>query len=513
MLILGETPMALLTPFRTVRLPRNGAVVLVCLVLALAGGWASAAEGEPAALAEPDQHSQYHLDITVGGQTVGWTVKSSPALTIIEPPGPDQQTRLTGYEPVYTGAQLGDESHRIDRRLDALVPVFREPVAELPLSYTDARDRKHRLRDIQVHLYPTDQTRRIDGHRAHGYALAVLSDLSSRRNDEWHDSTALRYGTVWVWPDRPFSPVPLQINRHALVAFASELPSGSATLLQDRLIAALESTGMIAAVETASYRLAPDRRSEFDDSSTDPMRENDQLAQRLGVAVEMVVRDFHTHSQPVVDAEIGRMPRLDAADSVFLDTALTTVSRMGLCRRLDAEDLLGLTQLLADSPPFQGDASGPFEGAARGQAAFGFEDDDFFGQGFLVAIEAFNHDFDAVICMALLRINDGKPAAPTALAVAADDSLDPDENRPADGDMVAHVIVADVDVDGMVNLRSAGMAEEGQINLTWVDEEQVRGTLRISGRLLTRDGQRTEIFSLEGDFDAELVWDRVPVRR
>ncbi len=485
-------------------------LVLLCLALLLSVGRIGTAQ---AGQSDSDQHHRYYLDVTIGGQTVGWTVKSSPALTVVDPPAPDQQTRLTGFEPVYTGAQLGGDSYRIDRRLDALVPVFRAPVAELPLSYTDARDRKHQLRDIQVRLYPTDETRQIDGHRAHGYSLAVLSDLSSLRNDEWHDSTALRYGIVWVWPDRPFSPVPLQINRHALVAFAAEIPSGSAPLLQDRLIAALEPVGMIAAVETANYRLAPNQRSAFDDAPSDPMREDDELAQRLGYAVEMAIRDFRSYSEPVVETDLERMPRLDAADSVFLDTALTTVSRMGLCQRLDADDLLGLTQLLADSPPFEGSVTGPFEGTARGQAAFGFEDDDFFGQGFLIAIEAFDQELDAVICMALLRINDGRPAEPTALAVVADDSLDSDQNRPTDGDMVAHVVVADVDDDGLVHLRSAGMAEEGQINLTLADEEQISGTLAVSGRLRSRDGERAEIFSLDGDFDAELVWDRVPVRR
>ncbi len=460
-----------------------------------------------------DRHSQYRLDITLGGAAVGWTVHEGPDLTVIEPPEPDQQTRLTGFEPVYTGPHLDHQPHQVDRRLDALVPVFQETRAALPLAYTDARDREHRLRDIQVRVYPTDETREIDGHLAHGYSLAVLSDLSSRRNDQWHDSTSMRYGTVWVWPDRPFSPVPFQINRHVLVAFASELPSGSAGIAQERLIEAFESTGMIAATETALYSVGTQHRAAFNEGANDPMREDEDLARNLGAQIALAVADFSIDAEAFDGSEIKSLARLDAGDAIFLGTALTTNSRVGLCQRLDSDDLVGLTQLLAEGPPFQGSMTGPIEGAVRGQALSGFEDDDFFGQGFMVAVEAFDEEMDSVACIAMMRVEEGRPDEPTRLAVVADDSLDASEDSPAAGDMVAHVVVANVDPDGMVHLRFAGMAERGEIDLTFIDDDQVRGSIELYGRLLSRDGQDTQVFALEGEFSAEMLLDRVPTRR
>lgn len=487
-------------------------IALTLLLSAAAIGHSLAGSNEAAGDGQ-DGYSQYRLDITVGGETVGWTVREGPDLTVIEPPGPDQQTRLTGFEPVYTGSHLDHQSHRIDHRLDALVPVFQEPDAELPLAYTDARDREHRLRDIQVRVYPTDETREIDGHLAHGYSLAVLTDLSSRRDDQWHDSTALRYGTVWIWPDRPFSALPFQINRHALVAFASELPAGSAGILQERLIEAFASTGMIAATETANYQLTTQHRAAFDDGADDPMRENEGFARNLGFPVALTVADFTTDAAAFDGSEIKQMARLDASDATFLGTALTTNARVGLCQRLDSDDLVGLTQLLAEGPPFEGSMTGPVEGAARGQAIAGFEDDEFFGRGFLIAVEAFDDEVDSVACIAMLRVGDGRPDQPTRLNVVADDSLDASEDSPAAGDMVAHVVVAEVDPDGMVHLRSAGMAERGEIDLTFIDDDQARGTVELYGRLLSRDGQHTQVFSLEGEFSAEMLLDRVPTRR
>lgn len=459
------------------------------------------------------RHSQYQLDITVDGETVGWTVRQGPELTVIEPPPAEQQTRLTGYEPVYTGPHFDGQAHRVDRRLDALVPVFQAGEIELPLDYTDARDRPHRLRDIQVRVYPTDQTREIDGHLAHGYRLAVLTDLSSVRNHHWHDATALRYGTVWVWPDRPFSPVPFQINRQALVAFASELPSDSAGLLQARLIEAFESTGMIAATETANYRLPTQHRAAFDNGEDDPMREDEALAQNLGFTVELLVSDFTTEAEAFDDADLMGLVRLDAAEAMFLGTALTTNSRVGLCERMDPDDHLGLIQALAGDPPFSGTLTGPFEGRMRGQAFSGFEDDDRIGEGFMVAVEAFDQDMDTVACVVMLRVGAGRPDDPTLLAVVADDSLDASASPPAPGDMVAHVVMATVDPDGMTRVRSAGMAERGEIHLTWIDDDHARGSVELHGRLLSRDGQTAQVFSLEGEFSADMVVDRVPVRR
>ena len=149
----------------------------------------------------------------------------------------------------------------------------------------------------------------------------------------------------------------------------------------------------------------------------------------------------------------------------------------------------------------------------RGQAFSGFEDDETLGQGFMVAVEAFDEDMDTVACVVMLRVGAGRPDDPTRLAVVADDSLDASASPPASGDMVAHVVLAAVDPDGMTRFRSAGMAERGEIHLTWIDEDHARGSVELHGRLLSRDGQTSQVFSLEGEFSADMVVDRVPVRR
>lgn len=454
-------------------------------------------------------HLQYRMHMELQGEDMFWTVVQGEDLARIRV-DEGYESRLAGMDPLYTGPALDNRAHELAPRFGAMVPVISGSLDQPPVEYEDMFDNLQRLDAVEIVLRPLDEGRDIAGRSADAYVMAVVSEKRRRQGDEWLHYAQVNYGTVWIYPDLPFSPAPLQLSQGVFnFVFAPSAAPGTGDFYQQRLIEALEPLGMLAGAKMRSFTLNEDMLAELEEQDW-RLEDGQSPGQAQGMEFELLLTELAEDATPLDYAAVNGMPRLDAAGLEFLEGPLMAMDLLRLCPPLpDDLSQSEMQGLIAEQATFHGEMQGPLDGAINGTARFGSQDDSF-GRGFVLTVEAFDEPLDQAACLALLRVEDGKPAAAGTLPVSAEFGGD----VPEPGDMIAYLVLADFSEEGVVREVAVGAASEGSVAVETSEQELIQGSFELSGNVTTLDDlTESRGFTISGEFTADRAWDRVPVRR
>lgn len=453
------------------------------------------------------EHYQYRMHMSIQGQDVFWDLTQGPEVTLIVP-DEEHLSRVSGFDPLYTGKALDDRPHQVESRFDALASMMPVVSSQPPLEYEDVFDNRQRVDSVRVAVEPTGETRQLAGREANAYTLAVVSDKSRWDNGDWRPYHLMNIGTIWVYDDLAFSPAPLQLSRHVFnLVFAPHSVGDMEDYSHDLLISALSPLGLLAGARMQEVEIPAEDLAELEAGGW--LFDGDEPPGRsLGIRFELLTTEIDTDAAPLDYSALETMSRMDAASLDYLETPLMMANFLDLCPAFPEDiDTASLQAMLADNASFEGTIQGSINDETLGLANFGSQDDSF-GRGFLLTLEAYDSELQQAACLTLLRVDAGMPDDSQTLAVAAGS----DQSEP--GDIVAYLTIVDMTEPGRSQIVASGLGSAGELTLEHVDEEIVEGYVRVDGQVTPLD-QLTDSqpFFIEGEFSAMQAWDRVPVAR
>ncbi|MBA2781007.1 hypothetical protein [Billgrantia kenyensis] len=461
---------------------------------------------QPISIDSQGEHYRYRLFMEIQGEEMYWTLTQGPDLTLIHPEE-EYETRLGGWEDLYVGPPLDNLIHRFDAEFDLLVPAFGAEQTEPPLEFEGPFGRLRRVDAVDVHVTEIGETREIAGREAHAYRVATVTANTLLEDDANEPYHGLNHGTAWVFEDLPFSPAALQPSPGLLrMAIAPGVPGGLEAYYLDKLIAAFEPHGMIAELELRDFHVDADNLEALEGHGWD-LEQDPSLGQAQGESFQLTMTEFAEDAQPLDYATLENSHIVDAAAIDYLKTPPGMARRLDVCPPLPADmPQDALQAAMEENASFRGSVEGLPEGDVLGEAAFGSQEDDFFGDGFLLTAETYLPSLDRAACLILLRVGAGLPE-PGTLEVASGEAA-------VEGTLEAYFLVGDVSEPGEIVHVAVGRGVSGEIRLDEIENDRVQGELEVEGQVTPLDNLNdTEAFRMQGDFDAHRVWDQVPTRR